>query len=222
MKLQKKIKIKLKEYTQNYYELKTKSENALKEMNPDNNSINNLNITDIQLNQKYANEHEELIHFYDKIINKIDLFTELIKNENFEKILNYFEIIFKDCNNDYFDNTDLKDLDKFDDVTLYNNIKNKNKNISLKKVKLNKNKSDIDLNAKNKNKIILPPILNNKKDKLYNKINKRVKDKYLMKNNNKNFVSLNNYSSMFLKYNKNLRNKSSINISNKEGNANLV
>ena len=138
MKLQKKIKIKLKEYTQNYYELKTKSENALKEMNPDNNSINNLNITDIQLNQKYANEHEELIHFYDKIINKIDLFTELIKNENFEKILNYFEIIFKDCNNDYFDNTDLKDLEKLDEKIKLKNRKNKddlNNILNKKKIK---------------------------------------------------------------------------------------
>ena len=146
MKLEKKIKIKLKEYTQNYNELKTKSENALKEMNPDNNSINNLNITDIQLNQKYANEHEELIHFYEKIINKIDLFTELIKNENFEKILNYFEIIFKDCNNDYFDNTDLKDLEKLDEKIKLKNRKNKddlnnilnNKKIKKKKIKKKK------------------------------------------------------------------------------------
>ena len=145
MKLQKKIKIKLKEYTQNYYELKTKSENALKEMNPDNNSINNLNITDIQLNQKYANEHEELIHFYDKIINKIDLFTELIKNENFEKILNYFEIIFKDCNNDYFDNTDLKDLEKLDE-----------------KIKLKKKKNKDDLNNILNKKKIKKKIITNK------------------------------------------------------------
>jgi hypothetical protein len=133
------------------------------------------------------------------------------------KNYNIKELNMSDKDKDIF-----SDLDKFDDVTLYINIKNKNKKISLKKVKLNKNKSDIDINAKNKNKIILPPILNNKKDKLYNKINKRVKDKSLIQNNDKKFVSLNNYSSMFLKYNKNLKSKSSENIANKEDNINLV
>ena len=114
------------------------------------------------------------------------------------------------------------DLDKFEDVTLYNIMKNKNKSISLKKVKLNRNKSDIEIKAKNKNKIILPPILNNKKDTLENKIKKRIKENSFLKNNDKKFVRLNNYSSMFLKYNKKLRNKSSVNISNKEDNINIV
>ena len=40
-----------------------------------------MNITDIQLNQKYANNHENMILFYQYIANNIYLFTKLINLE---------------------------------------------------------------------------------------------------------------------------------------------
>ena len=180
-------------------------------------NINNKNFSSLSTDRKYKGRPIFITSNNNKNNNTAD--DDLKNRIWWSKLKNYNikELNMSDKDKDIF-----SDLDKFDDVTLYNNIKNKNKKISLKKVKLNKNKSDIDINAKNKNKIILPPILNNKKDKLYNKINKRIKDKSLMQNNDKKFVSLNNYSSMFLKYNKNLKSKSSENIANKEDNINLM
>jgi len=55
-----------------------------------------------------------------------------------KKFLNYFEIIFKDCNNDIFDNTDLKDLEKLDEKIKIKNKKNKeelNNILNKKKIK---------------------------------------------------------------------------------------
>jgi len=125
------------------------------------------------------------------------------------KNYNIKELNMNDKDKDIFSN-----LDIIEDTTL-NNINNNN--ISLQKIDLIRNKSDIDINTINKNKTILPPILNNKKETLDNKIKK---GKIFPKKNDKKFVRLNNYTSMFLQYNQKLRNKSSVNISNKENNIN--
>ena len=178
-------------------------------------NINNKNFSSLSTDRKYKGRQIFITSSNNKNNNTAD--NDLKNRIWWSKLKNYN---IKELNMSDKDKGIFSDLDKFEDVTLYNIIKNKNKNksISLKKVKLNRNKSDIDIKAKNKNKIILPPILNNKKDTLDNKIKKRIKDNSFLKKNDKKFVRLNNYSSMFLKYNKNLRNKSSVNISNKDNN----
>ena len=173
-------------------------------------NINNKNFSSLSTDRKYKGRPIFITSNNNKNNNTAD--DDLKNRIWWSKLKNYNikELNMSDKDKDIF-----SDLDKFEDVTLYNIMKNKNKSISLKKVKLNRNKSDIEIKAKNKNKIILPPILNNKKDTLENKIKKRIKENSFLRNNDKKFVRLNNYSSMFLKYNKKLRNKSSVNISNK-------
>ena len=95
IKIEKKIKYKLNSYSQNYKDLKEKAKIALNEikLNEDD-KTDTMNITDIQLNQKYAIEHENLIKLindFDSIINDDVIFNksdiediEKLDKENFK------------------------------------------------------------------------------------------------------------------------------------------
>ena len=96
LKLEKKIQLKLESFLSNYKEIKNKTESALKEINLNEQVNNTMNITDIQLNQKYANEHEEFIIFYDNVGNAIELFTKLFQSEQFNSLLKGFDVLVKD------------------------------------------------------------------------------------------------------------------------------
>ncbi len=91
IKIEKKMKHKLNSYSQNYKDLKEKAKIALNEikLNEDD-KTDTMNITDIQLNQKYAIEHENLIKLYDDISNRINLFVKLFNSKEFNKLINDF------------------------------------------------------------------------------------------------------------------------------------
>ena len=137
LKLEKKIQLKLESFLSNYKEIKNKTESALKEINLNEQVNNTMNITDIQLNQKYANEHEEFIIFYDNVGNAIELFTKLFQSEQFISLLNGFEVLVKD--EDVFDKSDMDELENMKNNSL--KIKSgSHKKKSTKKGKENKTK----------------------------------------------------------------------------------
>ena len=76
MKIQKKISLKFDIFTKDYNEIIKKADIANKEIitHLEENKNDSMNITDIQLNHKYANTHENMIKFYELVTNKLELF----------------------------------------------------------------------------------------------------------------------------------------------------
>jgi len=103
MKIQKKLSLKFDFFTKDYNEIIKKADTANKEIitHLEENKNDSMNITDIQLNHKYANTHENMIKFYELVTNKLDLFTNLINSEEYENLLKEFdkEITDKDLIN---------------------------------------------------------------------------------------------------------------------------
>ena len=85
-------------FAKDYNEIKDKAEIANREIinHPEESKSDFMNITDIQLNTKYANNHENMILFYNHIINNIDLFTKLIKSEEYDKLIKGFDELIPD------------------------------------------------------------------------------------------------------------------------------
>ena len=98
LKIQKKISLKLENFAKDYTEIKSKAESANKEISShqDGTKRDIMNITDIQLNQKYANNHENMILFYQHISNNIDLFTKLINSEEYDQLIKGFDSLISD------------------------------------------------------------------------------------------------------------------------------
>ena len=98
LKIQKKISMKFDIFAKDYNEIKDKAELANREIinHPEESKSDFMNITDIQLNTKYANNHENMILFYNHIINNIDLFTKLIKSEEYDKLIKGFDELIPD------------------------------------------------------------------------------------------------------------------------------
>ena len=122
IKIEKKIKYKLNSYSQNYKDLKEKAKIALNEikLNEDD-KTDTMNITDIQLNQKYAIEHENLIKLYDDISNRINLFVKLFNSKEFNKLINDFDSIIND--DVIFNKSDIEDIEKLDKENFKNIFK---------------------------------------------------------------------------------------------------
>ena len=80
MKIQKKVLLKFDIFNKDYNDIIKKAETAFKEINThlEENKNDNMNLTDVQLNQKLANDHENMIKFYENVCDKLDLFTKLI------------------------------------------------------------------------------------------------------------------------------------------------
>ena len=93
MKIQKKINMKFDVFSKDYAEIIKKAETANSEIKTHNeeNRIDTMNITDIQLNQKYALDHENMIKFYEQVTNKLELFTNLINSGEYENLIKQFE-----------------------------------------------------------------------------------------------------------------------------------
>ena len=91
MKIQKKISLKFDVFNKDYNEIIKKADTAFKEVNThlEENKNDNMNLTDVQLNQKYANDHENMIKFYENVSDKLDLFIN--NNNNNEKEINIKE-----------------------------------------------------------------------------------------------------------------------------------
>ena len=104
MKIQKKISLKFDVFNKDYNEIIKKAEAACKEINThlEENKNDNMNLTDVQLNQKYANDHENMIKFYENVSDKLDLFTKLINSGVYANIVQEFDknIINNDNNAD--------------------------------------------------------------------------------------------------------------------------
>ena len=98
LKIQKKISMKFEIFANNYNEIKNKAELVNKEIitHPEDQKYDFMNITDIQLNQKYANNHENMILFYEHITNNLDLFTKLINSPEYDKLIKGFDEIIPD------------------------------------------------------------------------------------------------------------------------------
>ncbi len=95
LKIQKKVSLKFDVFNKDYNDIIKKAETALKEINThlEENKSDNMNLTDVQLNQKYANDHENMIKFYENTINKLDLFTRLINSGEYANIIQEFDKI---------------------------------------------------------------------------------------------------------------------------------
>ena len=137
IKIEKKIKYKLNSYSQNYKDLKEKAKIALNEikLNEDD-KTDTMNITDIQLNQRNAKQHEELIHLYNEISNKIELYTQLFKSEHYNKLIKEFDSLIND--DEIFEKNEMKEIELIE-----------NENLKIKKKKNPKRNNN---NSKNKNK----------------------------------------------------------------------
>ncbi len=95
MKIQKKISLKFDIFTKDYNEIIKKAETVNKEIitHLEENKNDTMNITDIQLNQKYANNHENMIKFYENVTNKLDLFTNLFNSNEYDNLIKEFDKI---------------------------------------------------------------------------------------------------------------------------------
>jgi len=133
MKIQKKISLKFDIFSKDYNEIIKKAETANKEImtHLEENRNDSMNIADIQLNQKYANDHENMIQFYENVTNKMELFTNLINSNEYNDIINEFDMFINDKDITIGDNDVKEILDNFEKNCL---ILKKN----AKKIKKNK------------------------------------------------------------------------------------
>ena len=157
LKIQKKISIKFDTFAKDYNEIKSKAESVNKEIvtHQDGTKKDYMNITDIQLNQKYANNHENMILFYQHIANNIDLFTKLINSEEYDQLIKGFESLISD--KEIFEEKEIekeeekieekKEIEKIEKE----NIKVKKPRKALNTTKKNK-KSKKNINSKIKDK----------------------------------------------------------------------
>ena len=150
LKIQKKISIKFDTFAKDYNEIKSKAESANKEISThqDGTKTDFMNITDIQLNQKYANTHENMILFYQHIANNIDLFTKLINSEEYDQLIKGFDALISD--KEIFEEKEIeKEEEKITKKELNSSKKNKKsknmKNAKGKDKKKKKKKEKKDL-----------------------------------------------------------------------------
>ena len=157
LKIQKKISLKFDSFAKDYNEIKSKAESANKEIitHQDGTKKDYMNITDIQLNQKYANNHENMILFYQHIANNIDLFTKLINSEEYDQLIKGFESIISD--KEIFEEKEIeKEEEKIEEKKEIEKIEKENIKIKKTKKKINTNKkikkTKKNVNSKNKDK----------------------------------------------------------------------
>ena len=157
LKIQKKISLQFDSFAKDYNEIKSKAESANKEIitHQDGTKKDYMNITDIQLNQKYANNHENMILFYQHIANNIDLFTKLINSEEYDQLIKGFESLISD--KEIFEEKEIeKEEEKIEEKKEIEKIEKENIKVKKTKKKINTNKkikkSKKNINAKNKDK----------------------------------------------------------------------
>ena len=95
MKIQKKISLKFDIFIKDYNEIIKKAETANKEIitHLEENKNDSMNIADIQLNQKYAINHENMIKYYKNVADKLELFTNLINSNEYNNLVKEFDKI---------------------------------------------------------------------------------------------------------------------------------
>ena len=141
LKIQKKISVKLESFAKDYNEIKSKAETANKEIitHQDGTKKDFMNITDIQLNQKYANNHENMILFYQHIANNIDLFTKLINSEEYDQLIKGFDSLISD--KEIFEEKEIeKEEEKIEEKLEIEKIEKENIKVKKPKKSLSNNK----------------------------------------------------------------------------------
>ena len=144
LKIQKKISIKFDTFAKDYNEIKSKAESVNKEIvtHQDGTKKDYMNITDIQLNQKYANNHENMILFYQHIANNIDLFTKLINSEEYDQLIKGFESLISD--KEIFEEKEIeREEEKIEEKKEIEKIEKEN-------IKIKKPKKSLNTSKKNK------------------------------------------------------------------------
>ena len=209
MKIQKKVLLKFDIFNKDYNDIIKKAETAFKEINThlEENKNDNMNLTDVQLNQKLANDHENMIKFYENVCDKLDLFTKLINSNEYNNIIQEFDKVIntedkheENLSNENNSEINIKEeLDKIENNYIIlrknNNKKNKitkligiNSNKILKKLgpnqKMKKNDEKKSTTKKSKNSTDLLEILQKEyKDNYYiQKISKTFLKRRLFKN----------------------------------------
>ena len=152
LKIQKKVSMKFEIFNKDYNEIIKKAETACKEINThlEENKNDNMNLTDVQLNQKYANDHENMIKFYENIIDKLDLFTKLISSGEYTNIIQEFDKI-----NNIIDNNDnnIENNNNENDINMKDELEQIEKNYVI--LRRNNKKNNIKkLIGINSNKIL--------------------------------------------------------------------
>ena len=132
MKIQKKISLKFDIFTKDYNEIIKKADIANKEIitHLEENKNDSMNITDIQLNQKFANSHENMIKFYENVTNKLELFTNLVNSNEYENLIKEFDKIIteKELLNGIDDSKDILENFEKNCLSLKKNSKKIKKN----------------------------------------------------------------------------------------------
>ena len=107
-----------------------------------------MNITDIQLNQKYALNHENMIALYQSISNNITLFTRLFNSNEYENLIKGFEELIPD-NEVFLEEDKIKEKEQI-------------KNIAKNTIRLKKPRKPLRKKKGKKKKILksLGPIIN--------------------------------------------------------------
>jgi len=98
LKIKKKISMKFDIFAKDYTDIRGKADIANKEIitHPEEEINDTMNITDIQLNQRYAINHENMIAFYQNIANNIELFTKLFNSNEYDNLIKGFEELIPD------------------------------------------------------------------------------------------------------------------------------
>ena len=128
LKIKKKISMKFGVFAKDYNEIKDKAELASKEIvtHQEESKSDTMNITDIQLNQKYATNHENMILFYESIANNIDLFTKLFNSNEYDSLIKEIDELIP-VNEVYTDEEKIKENEEIKKII--------RENIKLKKPK---------------------------------------------------------------------------------------
>ena len=150
LKIQKKVSMKFEIFNKDYNEIIKKAETACKEINThlEENKSDNMNLTDVQLNQKYANDHENMIKFYENTINKLDLFTRLINSGEYANIIQEFDKI-----NNINDNNNIENNNNENEINMKDDLEQLEKNYVI--LRRNNKKNNIKkLIGINSNKIL--------------------------------------------------------------------
>ena len=128
LKIKKKISMKFDVFAKDYNEIKDKAELASKEIvtHQEESKSDTMNITDIQLNQKYATNHENMIIFYESIANNIELFTKLFNSNEYDNLIKELDELIP-INEVYTDEEKLKENEEIKKIA--------RENIKLKKPK---------------------------------------------------------------------------------------
>ena len=201
LKIQKKVSLKFDVFNKDYNDIIKKAETALKEINThlEENKSDNMNLTDVQLNQKYANDHENMIKFYENVTDKLELFTKLINSNEYANILQEFDkMINNDVNNSENNENEINLNEELDNI-------NKNYVILRKNNKKNKVTKLIGINSNKILKKLGPNNTNQKQKKTEEKksITKKVKNSTdlldLLQNEYKDNYYIQKLSKTFLK-----------------------